>query len=208
MDDPQTFWNAMYAGEDLLYGEHPSAFFASRLAALPPGRMLLPAEGEGRHAVHAARCGWQVDAFDQSDVAVAKALRLAGKAGVSINMRVADFGAPGLDDSVYDLAALLWSHAPPSVRSAGHAAVVRSLRPGGWLLVECFDVSHVELGAGFGPGRRELAYSEDELRRDFAGLEIERLEVVTERFDHGRHDGEGRVVRCEARRPLAESTGS
>ena len=40
-------------------------------------KILLPADGEGRNGVYATTRGWSVDAFDQSQQAKEKALRLA-----------------------------------------------------------------------------------------------------------------------------------
>lgn len=47
----------------IAYGTEPNAFFKAQLDQLTPGRLLLPAEGEGRNAVYAAKKGWEVAAF-------------------------------------------------------------------------------------------------------------------------------------------------
>ncbi|MGW8316573.1 MAG: SAM-dependent methyltransferase, partial [Bacteroidales bacterium] len=60
------FWEARYATDEFVYGTSPNSFFSEAILRLPPGRILLPGEGEGRNAVFAARLGWQVDAVDQS----------------------------------------------------------------------------------------------------------------------------------------------
>ena len=71
------FWDDRYSSETYVYGKEANVFFAARLNGEKPGSLLLPGEGEGRNAVHAARMGWQVDAFDQSRVGQEKALALA-----------------------------------------------------------------------------------------------------------------------------------
>ena len=48
-----------------------------QLAKLSPGTLLLPGEGEGRNAVHAASSGWSVEAVDYSSEGKRKALALA-----------------------------------------------------------------------------------------------------------------------------------
>jgi hypothetical protein len=51
------FWNQRYAEAAFAYGSEPNAFFAEQLSKLEPGKLLLPAEGEGRNAVFAAKNG-------------------------------------------------------------------------------------------------------------------------------------------------------
>ncbi len=70
------FWTDRYSENKTVYGENPNEFFKEQLLKLKPGRLLLPAEGEGRNAVF-AKHGWQVDAFDYSEAAKMKALALA-----------------------------------------------------------------------------------------------------------------------------------
>lgn len=49
------FWNERYATDVYAYGTEPNAYFKACLDTIPkPGRLLLPAEGEGRNAVYAA----------------------------------------------------------------------------------------------------------------------------------------------------------
>ena len=52
------FWNERYSQEAYAYGTEPNAFFKSRIDQLSPGKLLLPAEGEGRNAVYAATKGF------------------------------------------------------------------------------------------------------------------------------------------------------
>ncbi|MEM8781521.1 MAG: rhodanese-like domain-containing protein [Planctomycetota bacterium] len=202
----RAFWDAMYGREGHLYGKEPNVFFARQIAALPPGRLLLPAEGEGRNAIYAAKLGWRVDAFDISEVARTKAMRFADHEGVWISYRLADFASPGLGEEKYDAVALIYSHVPSAIKAEGHAAIAAAIKPGGMLFVECFDKSHPAVQSGFGPQSAEMLYGVDELRRDFVGFEIQRLEVTTDAFDHGRHAGPGRVVRMIARKTAADET--
>jgi hypothetical protein len=61
------FWNARYSAAEYAYGTEPNAFFKAQLDQLTPGRLLLPAEGEGRNAVYAAKKGWEVAAFEPNN---------------------------------------------------------------------------------------------------------------------------------------------
>ena len=80
-------WNSRYSAEEYAYGEEPNAFIKQQLDNLIPGKILFPAEGEGRNAVYAAKLGWNVEAFDLSTEGREKALSLAAQNGVDISTR-------------------------------------------------------------------------------------------------------------------------
>ena len=115
MSDPGAFWNARFGAEPTVYGEGPNVFFAQQLALLKPGRILLPGDGEGRNAVHAAVQGWSVRSFDASSVGVDKALAMAKRQGVTIEAEVGDAHdwAPG---EAFDAIGLCYLHTPPPLR--------------------------------------------------------------------------------------------
>ena len=73
------FWEIRYAEKQYAYGENPNVYFKEQLDKLKPGKILLPAEGEGRNAVYAAKQGWEVMAFDLSSEGKNKAEKLAAK---------------------------------------------------------------------------------------------------------------------------------
>ena len=75
------FWNERYANEEFIYGTEPNDFFKQQLDKLQPGKLLLPAEGEGRNAVYAASKGWDVKAFDMSDKRQGKSLEIGKNEG-------------------------------------------------------------------------------------------------------------------------------
>ena len=67
------FWDQRYAAAAYAYGESPNLWYKSRLELLTPGRILLPADGEGRNGVFAASLGWEVVSFDISEEGCKKA---------------------------------------------------------------------------------------------------------------------------------------
>ena len=77
-------WNDRYSNEEFAYGEEPNNYLREKLAELPVGEILFPAEGEGRNAVFAAKHGWAVSAFDISLEWKNKALKLADKNNVDL----------------------------------------------------------------------------------------------------------------------------
>jgi hypothetical protein len=50
-------WNKRYRNSEFAYGEHPNNYLKGQLEKLPVGKILFPAEGEGRNAVYAATLG-------------------------------------------------------------------------------------------------------------------------------------------------------
>ena len=198
------WWNARYAEPEYAYGEAPNAFFAGRLGPPPrPGasRILLPADGEGRNGVHAARLGWRVDAFDLSEEGQAKALALAARHGVEIRYTLASFETVELEEGAYDALALIFAHMHESVRQGVHQRLARALAPGGRLLLEAYAVEQLRYETG-GPPSPAMLYSLEDARRDFAELEILSLEQVEAEVVEGKyHTGLASVIRLEARRP-------
>ena len=65
-------WNSRYSVDEYIYGKEPNVYFREQLKELSPAKCLLPAEGEGRNAIYAAKQGWFVDAFDYSETAKKK----------------------------------------------------------------------------------------------------------------------------------------
>ncbi|HSI91059.1 MAG TPA: class I SAM-dependent methyltransferase, partial [Adhaeribacter sp.] len=129
----QQFWNERYSKPEMAYGREPNDFFAEQLRFLEPGRLLLPAEGEGRNAVYAAAKGWQVQAFDYSAAGRDKAHKLAKEAGVTINYELTDAGDFTCEPETFDAVALIYAHFPPELRSQVHARIIKCLKPGGTL---------------------------------------------------------------------------
>ena len=195
------FWDARYAGETYAYGTAPNAYFRQRLDALPPGRLLLLAEGEGRNAVYAAQRGWQVTAVDFSDEGRSKALRWAGAQGVRLDYQVADLTALGwLRPGHYDAVGLIYAHLTPPARQAVHAAAAASLAPGGHLIVEAFSPRQLGLLSG-GPRTAEMLYEPATLADDFAGLSILENHALGVVLHEGSfHAGPANVVRLLATR--------
>src|SRR5690625_7249446 len=62
----EEFWNERYAQDEYIYGEEPNEYLRKKLSILSPGKILFPADGEGRNSVYAALKGWDSEAFDIS----------------------------------------------------------------------------------------------------------------------------------------------
>lgn len=196
------FWNQRYQREEYVYGEAPNPFFKQWIDTLPAGRILLPAEGEGRNAVYAARRGWQVDAFDFSEAGREKALALANQYRASINYTITDYNNVSILPETYDAVALIYAHMPSSIRRRIHCACAAALKNGGQLALEAFTKEQLQRDSG-GPKNPDMLYTPDELREDFADLEILRLEQLDiERREGLFHQGPACLVQLIAQRRL------
>lgn len=201
MNKENAMWDERYASEAYAYGITPNAFFKTVLDQIDlKGRILLPAEGEGRNAVYAAKKGLRVSAFDISVEGRNKALKLADREKVALEYEVGDFFNLSLVNGKFDAAALIFAHFPPDIASKYHRKIGELLKPAGLLILEGFSVGHLalrkenpEVG---GPGNVDMLYSKDMIRRDFPDFEIIQLEEVNVTLQEGNfHNGTSKVIR-------------
>ncbi len=165
----QNQWDERYARQEYIYGTEPNKFLKEQLSMLKPGRILFPAEGEGRNAVFAASLGWETDAFDQSVEGQKKAVKLATHNGVTINYYIQSLSDWNPEPDQYDCIALIFVHLPDGLRQQVHNAVVRALKPGGTLLLEAFTLNQLPRTSG-GPKTAELLFLEEQITSDFKDL--------------------------------------
>lgn len=192
------FWNQRYSEDEWVYGKSPNAFFKEQLDGIPPGKIILPAEGEGRNAVYAAGLGWDVTALDYSEAAREKALRLANKAGLSIDYKVVDLSVARLPSSTYDAAAFIFVHLPRSVIQEAYRAVIDSLKPGAGIILEVYAEKQLGRSSG-GPKDIRVLYTEEKVRKLLEGTQIEYLEECETVLDEGPyHQGKAMVIRAVA----------
>lgn len=194
------FWNERYATAAYIYGEEPNAFFKEKLALLKPGKLLCPAEGEGRNAVYAATQGWQVSAFDISEEGRNKALRLAEKKGVSIHYEIASFGTYQLTEAAFDAVVLSFTHLPAEDRRARFQKICKALKPGGTLILQGFSKAQLGKTTG-GPKDLAMLWSREELEGDFADLQQLHIEQIDVELKEGPfHHGTASVIQLTATR--------
>jgi SAM-dependent methyltransferase len=193
------FWNERYAQHQRVYGVEPNAFFKEQLQGLRPGKLWLPAEGEGRNALYAALQGWRVFANDYSEVAKTKTLESAAALDItSIEYEVADLSQIILPEKEYDAIALIYVHLPIVVRKHLLRQCVKSLKHGGTLILEVFAKDQLQYDSG-GPKDVAMLYSLQELAEDVAELKIKLLEEVKITLHEGAfHSGPASVVRLVA----------
>lgn len=196
----KAFWNERYSESSYVYGEQPNEFFREQLQLLPTGKLLLPAEGEGRNAVYAATLGWQVEAFDQSTAGQAKALQLAARNNVNIDYQVNDLEDIHYESNHFDVIALVFAHFPAAVRTDYHQKLLNFLKPGGTLLLQGFNKAQIKYQSG-GPRDSSMLFSTEELLHDFNGLAIATLEELETTLQEGLyHNGAAALISLVAKK--------
>jgi len=166
----------------------PAPFLAELLPGLRPGAAADVASGAGRNAVFMALHGFEVEAWDHDEEALARTRALAARHGVAIRTVVADLErrTPPLPVAAYDLVACFrFLHRPL------FGDLERALRPGGALVYETYRLGQERYGR---PKQKRFLLADGELARAFPALTVERYEEL---------DPEGGPVtaRLLARRP-------
>lgn len=189
-------WNARYSEKEFAYGENPNAFFKQEIDKLTPGKILLPAEGEGRNAVYAAKLGWDVTAFDISDKGKEKALELAEKHNTSINYLILSIDQIDSIKDMFDVIALIYTHLPPSVRKTFHQKLHSLLNSKGKIILEGFSKEQLNFNSG-GPKDYGMLFSENEIKSDFSLLSNIIISKELIQLDEGKfHKGKASVIRA------------
>ena len=170
-------WNRKHEESELLFRAEPNRFLVAEVEGLPPDRALDLACGQGRNAVWLAERGWRVTGVDFSEVALARARRLAAARAVSVEWVPADLREYAPPAGAFDLVAVLYLHltAPERRLVLGHAAA--ALAPGGTLLVVGHDLANLGTGAP-GPSSPKVLFTPDDVVAELPGLRIERAEQV------------------------------
>jgi SAM-dependent methyltransferase len=195
------FWDQRYRDHEMVYGYEPNSFFKSFIEHRKPGRLLLPAEGEGRNAVYASAKGWTVDAFDYSSEAKKKAEALADQRDVQIHYYNARMEEVDLDESSYDLIALIYAHMPSTIRASVHQKLVKALKPRGHLIMEVFHEDQLRYASG-GPQNKDMLYTPELLKHDFQELDIIQNESRNINLNEGdHHQGEAAVIQFVGQKP-------
>lgn len=189
-------WNQRYSEPEFLFDTEPNAYLAEQAHLLRLGmKALAVADGEGRNSVWLARQGLVVDAFDISPVGVDKARRLASQAGVSVNHHVCGCDGWHWQDDAYDcVVAIFVQFADPEMRGRLFANMIKTLKPGGLLVLQGYTPEQLEYNTG-GPGLLDHLYTEEMLNAAFAGLHIVDMRVYEAELNEGtRHSGKSALI--------------
>ncbi|WP_430399172.1 class I SAM-dependent methyltransferase [Flavobacterium sp.] len=190
------FWNKRYAEKEYAYGIHPNQFLADSILKLPKhGKILFPAEGEGRNAVFAAKNGFEVAAFDLSSEGKKKADELASDNDVKIDYRVGMLEDLNFEPNSFDGVVLIYAHFPKAIRKAMHQQILRLVKPNGVIIFEAFSKEQLDYPSG-GPKDVAMLFSEEEVKEEFENVDFDFLKTEIIELNEGAfHQGKGSIVR-------------
>lgn len=199
-------WDIRYVGSEYLFGTEPNDFLRIHSAVWQTGsRILCVADGEGRNSVWLARQGLHVDAFDVSEVGVAKARKLADSHGVSVQFDIADCDNWPWPEEAYDgVAAIFVQFADPAMRQRLFRNMMRCLKPGGTLILQGYTPQQLTYRTG-GPAELSHLYTTAMLAEAFTGANlIELREYEADLCEGIRHKGRSALIGLIAKKqPLS-----
>ena len=177
-------WDRRYAERELVWTSQPNRFLVAEVAALPPGRALDVACGEGRNTVWLAQRGWEVTGVDFSEVGLEKARELAKLRSVGSRWVAANLLEYTPEPQAFELVLVFYLQVPAAQRQAIVRTVAEAVAPGGVFLLVAHDRSNLEHGYG-GPENAAVLYTASDVVGDLegAGLQIERGETVKRPVD-------------------------
>ena len=170
-------WDERYAGDDLVWSAEPNRFLVAEVEALPPGRALDLACGEGRNAVWLAERGWDVTGVDFSNVGLDKARGLADARGVSVHWELADVTEYMPAPESFGLVIVMYLHLPEAARGVAFRHAAAAVAAGGSLLVVGHDITNRTVGWG-GPRDSAVLYGPEDVVIDLDRLETVKAERV------------------------------
>ena len=193
--NPLARWNERFSTDSYLFGELPNAYLAEKTPLLQKGKALCIADGEGRNSVWLASQGFEVDAFDFSPVALAKAEKLSAKHAVNVHFKCSGWESFDWKPNYYDtIAGIFFQFADPSPRRDLFEKLNLSLKSGGTLIIQGYGKEQLNYKTG-GPGILENLYDEELLLTSFPGYKVLDLITYTQEVDEGPgHSGMSALV--------------
>jgi SAM-dependent methyltransferase len=162
-------FDRIYVSATPNFSVKPNATLMAAIEGRKPGRALDVGMGQGRNAVGLAAQGWDVTGFDVSAEGLAVAKANAARAGVNLtavqeSTERFDFGT-----NQWDLIAMIY--VPNGAEDPAYAQrLLRSLRPGGLVVIESFASDKSQAG------RRPVDIDPGDLLKAFTGFRILRFE--------------------------------
>lgn len=184
---PREVWNEVFTrrqGRDFPHNK----FLPTAIIGRPPGKALDIGTGEGRNALFLAAEGWEVTAFDISDVAVKLTREAADRKGLKLSALVADADLFDYGRQRWDLVVGMYMH---GVITRNADKITDSLKPGGIVVIEGFhrDLNRPSVDGGY------IGYRSNELLKAFDRLRVLYYEDAVGVADWGRSGEQAPIVR-------------
>jgi len=188
-------WDENFSDDDYVYGEKPNAFIEQMSDLLKPqSEVGCFAEGEGRNAVYLAREGHTVTAYDYSTVGLRKTKELAVRSDVNVETVLMDLTRQQPTPKKYDAAIMVFGHVFKEDQRFLFDGLIRTVKPGGFLIAEVYSVEQLKYGTG-GPPDSNMLYDPTELLDWIEGHEVLHFYYgEAERREGKRHTGTGHVI--------------
>lgn len=209
-----SWWDERYGEDEFAYGTEPNDFLKETVPKLDlpkNSKCLMLADGEGRNGVFMARQGFNIVSVDYSKAGLEKTTALAESNSVSVETVLADLADFDFGTEQWDCIVGIYCHLPPPIRSKVLRAIPNSLKPGGYLILECYTPKQLEYKTG-GPPVEALMFSSKLLADAFETndgqgniLGVERnQELVRDVVEGIYHTGKGAVVQFIGRKKGAK----
>ncbi len=199
--DPTDGWDRKYANSSSLFGDRPNDFLVARKAGFLPGqKVLVIADGSGRHGVWLAGLGLKVDAFDVSPEADRQARILDTRLGVTVHRAVCGWEGWPTWEGYDHVVAIFIQFSPPEERTRLFARMRSALVTGGTLHLLGYAEAQLGLRTG-GPSDIARLYSRELLLREFAEMTIDSIAEYRADLSEGTaHRGPSALISLVARR--------
>ncbi|MDP3621214.1 MAG: class I SAM-dependent methyltransferase [Polynucleobacter sp.] len=203
--DGADFWNQRFDTPDYIFGKAVNEYLRDQASSYlnKDNLVLCVADGEGRNSVWLAKQGMQVDAFDLSTLAIAKAKKLARESRVEVNYALASSDSWQWRPNYYDaVVAIFIQFADPAMRVRLFDQMRSTLKPGGILILQGYTPKQLEYKTG-GPSLLDHLYTESLIRDLVLGMDIIDLSVYEKILTEGpKHTGMSALLGLVARKPL------
>ncbi len=191
-------WDERFSNDEYAYGTEPNDFLKAHFSAIPKGKVLSLAEGEGRNAVFLAQMGYSVTAVDNSKLGLEKASKLAKKNNVEIELIHADLTQFDLGIEKWDGIVSIFFPLIAKLRKPLYKQVTKSLKKKGAFLIEAYTPEQIHFNTG-GGNSIELMQSKQTLSSELTGLTFDHLDEVKRNIFEGcYHNGLSSVVQAIA----------
>ena len=183
-------WNQILTAKKPTFNTAPNAFLVEMVKGRKAGKALDVGMGQGRNAIWLAQQGWDTTGFDPAERAVEAAQASAKQLGVTLHTQV-------VGEETFDFGEKQWDLVVLSYVGAREVAerVVRSLKPGGIVVLEAF---HRDATKGRSIGGA-VVFDSGELPALFRELRMARYQEPLSVADFGRE--QVRVVQLCAEKP-------